>query len=199
MINLIHASINCFKQSFTFSGRTPPQEFWFAQLTIWVPLIIFIMLQILQPKIILDFYASMPYLIQNFLSALMYVAFGFLSVCKISLSCRRLHDINKSGWWQLISLVPILGTALLVYWYIQPSDKQKNNYGRAIISSINYFQQDTDADIDQLYARDENEDTRFYASLLNIKENSLESHKKNPSIQTNHNADFTLFKKPRSR
>ena len=47
----------------------------------------------------------------------------------ISVSVRRLHDINKSGWWLLISLTGI-GIFILIYWHLLPSDKahKKNNY-----------------------------------------------------------------------
>ena len=40
----------------------------------------------------------------------------------ISVSVRRLHDINKSGWWLLISLTGI-GIFILIYWHLLPSDK----------------------------------------------------------------------------
>jgi len=46
----------------------------------------------------------------------------------LSLGARRLHDIRRSGWWQLISLT-IIGNIFLIYWWIQPSLKntQFNN------------------------------------------------------------------------
>ena len=45
-----------------------------------------------------------------------------------ALSVRRLHDINKSGWWLLIVLT-IVGILLLIYWYIQPGTSGPNNFG----------------------------------------------------------------------
>lgn len=42
---------------------------------------------------------------------------------------RRLHDISKSGWWVLISLVPLLGAILLIVWFCKPSDPGMNQYG----------------------------------------------------------------------
>ena len=38
----------------------------------------------------------------------------------IAVGARRLHEINKSGWWQMISLTGI-GIILLIYWWCQPS------------------------------------------------------------------------------
>jgi len=46
----------------------------------------------------------------------------------MAVSVRRLHDINRSGWWVLLSLVPILGWLVLLYWYCQPSTPGPNQY-----------------------------------------------------------------------
>lgn len=41
---------------------------------------------------------------------------------------RRLHDVGRSGWWQLIALTGI-GIFVLLYWYIIEGDKGDNAYG----------------------------------------------------------------------
>ena len=46
----------------------------------------------------------------------------------LALGARRLHDVNRSGWWQLIALTGI-GIILLIVWWAQPSDQQRNTYG----------------------------------------------------------------------
>ena len=45
----------------------------------------------------------------------------------ITAECRRLHDINKSGWWQLISIT-IIGIIPLIIWVATKSVKEKNKY-----------------------------------------------------------------------
>ena len=47
-----------------------------------------------------------------------------LTVC-----CRRLHDIGKSGWWQLLHLIPLVGSIVLLVWLCQDSDFGNNLYG----------------------------------------------------------------------
>ena len=46
-----------------------------------------------------------------------------------ALITRRLHDIGKSGWWQLITLVPIIGPIVLLIWLVTKSDPLPNKYG----------------------------------------------------------------------
>lgn len=40
----------------------------------------------------------------------------------LGLGIRRLHDIDKSGWWLLLSLIPIVGWIILLIWYLKDSD-----------------------------------------------------------------------------
>ena len=48
----------------------------------------------------------------------------------LALGARRLHDINKSGWWQLI-LVYYLPMIILLWWAAKPSDEGTNKHGPA--------------------------------------------------------------------
>ena len=47
----------------------------------------------------------------------------------IALSIRRLHDINKSGWFLLIALLPLIGSIILLVFYCLPSVDEDNKYG----------------------------------------------------------------------
>lgn len=46
----------------------------------------------------------------------------------IAVATRRLHDINKSGWWQLIVLIPLIGVIVLLVFFCTDS-KENNLYG----------------------------------------------------------------------
>jgi uncharacterized membrane protein YhaH (DUF805 family) len=39
----------------------------------------------------------------------------------LGVGARRLHDIGKSGWFQLLWFIPLIGWGILIYWACQPS------------------------------------------------------------------------------
>ena len=47
----------------------------------------------------------------------------------LAAAVRRLHDTGKSGWWILISLVPLVGFIVLLIFYVKDSDPGANAYG----------------------------------------------------------------------
>src|SRR6056300_678601 len=47
----------------------------------------------------------------------------------MGVSIRRLHDTNRTGWWLLIGLIPILGAIVLIVFMAQDSQVDENQYG----------------------------------------------------------------------
>ena len=47
----------------------------------------------------------------------------------IAVSVRRLHDIDKTGWWILIGFIPIIGTIILLIFAFLPGTAGDNKYG----------------------------------------------------------------------
>jgi uncharacterized membrane protein YhaH (DUF805 family) len=47
----------------------------------------------------------------------------------LSVSIRRLHDTDHSGWWVLIGLIPIIGFIVLLIFYLREGDAGENKYG----------------------------------------------------------------------
>ena len=54
-----------------------------------------------------------------------FIAYVWLS---IALGVRRLHDVGRKGTWLLLGLVP-LGNLVLLYWLVQPSSVETNEWG----------------------------------------------------------------------
>lgn len=47
----------------------------------------------------------------------------------LAVAVRRMHDVGKSGWLLLISLIPLVGAILLLIWFVTDSDPGVNQWG----------------------------------------------------------------------
>jgi uncharacterized membrane protein YhaH (DUF805 family) len=64
-------------------------------------------------------------------------SFGILSgiyslavlIPTLALWVRRLHDIDRTGWWVLINLIPLIGTIVLLVFALTPGTPGSNRYG----------------------------------------------------------------------
>jgi uncharacterized membrane protein YhaH (DUF805 family) len=110
--------IGAYKKYADFSGRARRKEFWMYQLFYLIV------------SIALSFIDG---LIGTYSSAgigLLSTIFGFVSIIPaIALATRRLHDINKSGWWQLIEFIPLIGVIVLFIFFVLKGTDGENRYG----------------------------------------------------------------------
>jgi uncharacterized membrane protein YhaH (DUF805 family) len=47
----------------------------------------------------------------------------------LAVAVRRLHDTDRSGWWLLIGLVPIVGAIVLLVFFVLDSTPGTNRFG----------------------------------------------------------------------
>jgi len=47
----------------------------------------------------------------------------------IAVGARRLHDTSRTGWWLLIGLIPVIGTIVLIVFFVLDSTPGDNAYG----------------------------------------------------------------------
>jgi Protein of unknown function (DUF805) len=47
----------------------------------------------------------------------------------IAVSIRRLHDLDRTGWWILLALIPLIGWIILLIWYISKGTDGPNRFG----------------------------------------------------------------------
>ena len=114
-----------------FHGRSTRREFWMYCLIL---LIASILLGVLD-GFLFGAFAPIPegetfvMPLINFSNAFALITFipGF------SVSVRRLHDIDKSGWW-LLSCLTVIGMLLILYWNCVASDEGENTYGALSIA-----------------------------------------------------------------
>ena len=60
---------------------------------------------------------------------LIVVASVYMTVYAIGIAARRLHDLGKSGWWQLLSLIPIVNLAFALYLLFFKGEEGDNRFG----------------------------------------------------------------------
>ncbi len=96
-----------------FTGRTSRQAYWMFTLVY----IILIVLISIAEEIALG--TELP-------STLFTLA---VIIPSIAITTRRLHDIGKSGWWQLIYFIPILGWIVMLLFLVRAGDRTDNQYG----------------------------------------------------------------------
>ncbi len=53
-------------------------------------------------------------------------------VPSLAIAVRRLHDINKSGWYLLMGLIPFVGGIILLVYYLSDSVNTNNQYGQQV-------------------------------------------------------------------
>jgi uncharacterized membrane protein YhaH (DUF805 family) len=51
----------------------------------------------------------------------------------LAVGARRLHDIDRTAWWLLLWLVPLIGFIVLIYWFIQRGTDGANRFGEATV------------------------------------------------------------------
>ena len=102
-----------------YSGRSRRKEYWFFVLFV---VVISTVLTIIDGLI--GAYDRSTGV--GLLSAIFSLA---ILIPSISVSVRRLHDIDRTGWWVLISLVPLVGWIVLLVFHVQDSTPGTNRYG----------------------------------------------------------------------
>lgn len=98
-----------------FSGRARRTEYWmFALFHIIVAFVLYLPFIATQEPALASLYFI--YVLATLLPAL-------------AVTVRRLHDTGRSGWWYLISLVPLVGGIILLVFLVSAGATGSNSYG----------------------------------------------------------------------
>lgn len=98
-----------------FQGRSArPEYWWFVLFNFLVNIVIAIIAGIIGETV------------GSILSLLVMLA---LIIPGIAVTVRRLHDTDRSGWWILIALIPIVGTIVLLVFMLLPGTPGENRFG----------------------------------------------------------------------
>jgi uncharacterized membrane protein YhaH (DUF805 family) len=100
--------LRCVRDKYAdFNGRASRPEFWWFALFCFLVAVVFNMLRLEMLGMLANLALLLP---------------------SLAVGARRLHDMGKSGWFQLVWLIPLVGWAIMIYWLVQPS-AGPNEYG----------------------------------------------------------------------
>jgi len=108
-----------FSNYVNFSGRASRSEYWY-----WILFII-----------IADIVAG---IIDSVLGIQIVTGlFGLVTIIpNIAIAIRRLHDLDRTGWWILLGFIPLIGWIILLIWYVTKGTDGPNRFGPDPISLI---------------------------------------------------------------
>jgi uncharacterized membrane protein YhaH (DUF805 family) len=103
----------CFQKYATFSGRASRAEFWY-----------FVLFTTITSFVLAGISELMD--MGSILSSIFSLA---IILPSLSVTVRRLHDTERSGWWYWIILIPIIGIILIIVWMCSRGRSGANRYG----------------------------------------------------------------------
>lgn len=103
-MNLQQAVSSVLSQYATFTGRARRSEYWFWVLATFIASIVAAIIDGVIGAQIVGLLLLLATIVPN-----------------LAVGARRLHDTGRSGWLQLIGLIPIVGWIILIVWFTQDS------------------------------------------------------------------------------
>lgn len=127
-----------------FPGRATRSEFWYWMLYQFVTIgvaqsIIGIWAVGLGPSVGAQTTSALTVLLQMgpllILALLVNVFMVINMIPGLAVIVRRLHDLDRSGWWLLIGCVPAMGAIILIIWFASEGTPGANRFGPAPVAA----------------------------------------------------------------
>ena len=110
--------IEALKKYAVFGGRSRRKEYWY-----------FVLFSLIVSLVL----SAVDALLGTFGSSNVGLLGGIYGLAvlipSIAVSVRRLHDIDRTGWWVLIGLVPVIGTIVLLVFAVLDGTPGENRFG----------------------------------------------------------------------
>lgn len=117
-VKMMDAVRTCFNKYAHFRGRARRPEFWYFALFNFIA------------QLVLGLIDSVVFGLGD-VSPLSNLYGLAVLVPSLAVGARRLHDTGRSGWWQLLVLIPIVGIIVLIVWWASRGKDEANEYGPA--------------------------------------------------------------------
>ena len=117
------AIATCISKFVTFTGRASRSEYWKFYLFVLICAACAYLIDVIIGTTITDDAGGFAGGLILWLTLLVF------ALPLISVSVRRLHDIERSGWWYLIQFIPFIGGLIFLIWLCTPGTSGANRYG----------------------------------------------------------------------
>ena len=114
----MHWYLEVLKKYAVLDGRARRKEYWMFVL---VNFVITVALSLISPLIGVGARGGWGLLAVIYTLAMI--------IPSITVHVRRLHDIDRSGWWMWISLIPLVGVLVLLLYAVREGTPGSNQYG----------------------------------------------------------------------
>jgi len=104
VVNLQQAVTSVLNQYATFTGRARRSEFWFWILATVIASVVASIIDAIIGIKLLEFVVALATIVPT-----------------LAVGARRLHDTGRSGWLQLLGLIPVVGWIILILWFLEDS------------------------------------------------------------------------------
>lgn len=118
-MGFFEAISSVFTKYATFSGRAPRSEFWWFWL---LNLIVGVALDGSGARAGNGMHMGAP----SVLGIVWHLA---VFIPMLAVSVRRLHDIDRTGWWLLLWLIPVIGWIVIFVFHVLPGTAGQNRFG----------------------------------------------------------------------
>jgi uncharacterized membrane protein YhaH (DUF805 family) len=102
------------------SGRSRRKEYWFFTL---------LMIAVSIIADVIDTVLGLKYIFSGYFGPVGFLAALAFVIPSFTVGIRRLHDIDRTGWWILLSFVPFIGWLVLLYLFVLDGTRGPNRYG----------------------------------------------------------------------
>lgn len=117
-----------------FQGRSRRKEYWMWFLLVIIGAIVFSMLDTMlglggATQTYSDFENGASVGFNSTGGILSMIFMLAILIPNIAVGIRRLHDLDKSGWWVLIGLIPLIGAIVLIVFFVSEGTRGPNRFG----------------------------------------------------------------------
>jgi len=129
-MNFMQSVSTCFGKYATFSGRAQRSEYWWFGLFVFGVTVILVQVNtaIFGPTVVQN--PLMDGTMSSYNAGILGMIFSLATFLpSLAVAVRRLHDRDKSGWWLLLSFIPLVGFIILLIWFIKVGTNGDNQYG----------------------------------------------------------------------